>query len=107
MSRTAIPGWLSARRVRVSQIWPSSLRGEARRPGVARVLEQRLDDRRGPLHHLSGSDLVGDVLLEDADAAFRHDVSLYRPLPRRARSQSEEAFGTLSSNFLSAAAPES
>jgi hypothetical protein len=35
---------------------------DERRAGVERVLDQLLDDRRGPLDHLAGGDLVLDLL---------------------------------------------
>ncbi len=39
-----------------------------RGPGVERVLEQLLDHRSWPLHHLPRRDLIGDLVGQDADA---------------------------------------
>ena len=42
-------------------------------PGVERVLQQLLHHRRGPVHHLAGGDLVGNLVGKNANAA--HKVS--------------------------------
>ena len=39
-----------------------------RRASIKRVFEQLLDNTRRTLHHLTGSDLVGDVVGEDPDS---------------------------------------
>ena len=39
--------------------------------GVEGVLQQLLDHRGGPVHHLAGGDLVGNLVGKNADAAHK------------------------------------
>ena len=48
------------------------------RSRIERVFEQFLDHGGGPLHHLAGGDLVGDLVGENADAA--HEPTVYLSL---------------------------
>ena len=64
--------------------WPSSetrisfrpaafhLDANARSSGVERVFKQLLDDGRGPVDHLAGGDLVGNLIGKDADLAHQN-----------------------------------
>ena len=63
--------------------WPSSadanepssarldLDANAGGSGVQRVLQQFLHHRGGPVHHLAGGDLVGNLVGKNADAAHK------------------------------------
>ena len=51
---------------------------DAARAGVERVLDQLLDHRGGPLDHLAGGDLIGQLGRQHADA--RHEKRLARKL---------------------------
>ena len=39
--------------------------------GIERVLQQFLDHRGRPVHHLAGGDLVGNLVRKNADAAHK------------------------------------
>ena len=43
--------------------------------GVERVLQQLFDDGGGPIHHLAGGNLIGDLVGKNADAAHGKRVS--------------------------------
>ena len=84
-SRSLLVAWRSKASSASSRSMPAAVVGDAdqppaagfdvhpdiRRARIERVLEQFLDDRCRPLHHLSRGDLVGDVVGENADAAHR------------------------------------
>ncbi len=48
-----------------------NLDANALRASVQSVLQQLLDHRSGPIHHLAGSDLVGNLVGKNADAAHK------------------------------------
>ena len=45
--------------------------GDAIGSGVERVFKQLLHDGSRPIHHLARSDLIGDLVGKDADAAHK------------------------------------
>jgi hypothetical protein len=49
-----------------------NLHANARRSGIESVLKQLLDHRRGPIHHLAGGNLVGNLIGKDADLAHKN-----------------------------------
>ena len=49
------------------------LHGQGVRPGVDSVLHELLDHRRGPLHHLAGGNLVGELRRQNLN---RHPLLL-------------------------------
>ena len=55
------------------QLAPARLHldADAAGSGIQRVLQQLLDHRSGPVHHLAGGDLVGDLVRKNADAAHK------------------------------------
>ena len=44
---------------------------DAHGPSVKSVLQQLLHHRSGPVHHLAGGDLVGNLIGKDADLAHK------------------------------------
>ena len=84
-SRSLLVAWRSKASMASSRSMPqpSSAMRISRRPpvstsmrksrgaGVERIFEQLLDDGGGPLDHLPGRDLVGDLVGKNADAAHK------------------------------------
>ena len=48
---------------------PLDLDADAGSSGIEGILQQLLDDRSRPVHHLAGGDLVGNLVGKYADAA--------------------------------------
>ena len=88
IERTRSSGWIptpSSSTTIFASPASSSSTSTRPRPGVDRILDQLLHNRRGTLHHLPRRDLIGELRPEHSDAP-RHDKHLTTPQPDTATS---------------------